>query len=82
MKPLTALGKLSLRAKSTLLIEGLVRDRFSFATFLNVLLAVMPGSVIGGQLGALLNRELPINTVRGIYAVAVVLMAGRILMLS
>lgn len=62
-----------------LLIEGLIRDYFSFGTFAMVLLGVMPGSVIGGQLGARLNDELPVNHVKAVYAVVVLFISYKIL---
>ncbi len=62
-----------------LLIEGLIRDYFSFQTFVMVLLAVMPGSVVGGQLGARLNEELPVNYIKGIYAAVVLFISYKIL---
>ncbi len=61
------------------LVEGLVRHYFSLGTFAKVLLAVVPGSVIGGQLGAVHNKELPVNLVKGIYAVVLLGIAWRIL---
>lgn len=62
-----------------LLIEGLVHDYFSFKTIVMVLLAIIPGSVIGGQLGARLNEKLPANYIKGIYAVVILLISFKIL---
>ncbi len=62
-----------------LLIEGLVRDYFSFRSVVIVLLAVMPGSVIGGQLGARLNEELPVSYIKAIYAVVILIISYKIL---
>jgi uncharacterized membrane protein YfcA len=63
-----------------LLVEGLVRDRFSFETFAKVLVSIAPGSVIGGQLGSALNTRLPLGYVKGIYAIVVLLIAVKILL--
>ncbi|HIJ72804.1 MAG TPA: TSUP family transporter, partial [Candidatus Hydrogenedentes bacterium] len=62
-----------------LLVEGLIRDYFSFRTFVKVLLAIMPGSLIGGQIGARLNEELPTDYIKGVYAIVVLYVAYRIL---
>lgn len=62
-----------------LLTEGLVRDYFSFKTFIMVLVPVMPGSVIGGQLGARLNQGLPVRYVKSIYAVVVLIISYKVL---
>lgn len=62
-----------------LLIEGVIRGYFAFPTFLQVLVAIMPGSVVGGQLGAMLNKKLPVNYIKGIYAIVVVFIAYKIL---
>jgi len=62
-----------------LMIEGLIYDYFSFKTIVVVLLAIIPGSAIGGQLGARLNEELPVNYVKGIYAVVILLLSFKIL---
>ncbi len=62
-----------------LLIEGLIRDYFSFHTFILVLLAIMPGSVIGGQLGARLNEVLPVTYVKGVYAAVMLIISYKIL---
>jgi len=62
-----------------LLVEGLLRDYFSFGTFARVLLAIVPGSIIGGQIGGRLNHVLPADYVKGIYAVAALFIAYQLL---
>lgn len=62
-----------------LMIDGLMRERFSMGTFLQIWMAITPGSIIGGQLGALLNGVVPINGVKGVYAVVVLLIAAKLL---
>lgn len=62
-----------------LLIEGLVDDHFSFKAVVMVLLAIVPGSAIGGQLGARLNEDLPGNYVKAVYAVVTMLISYKIL---
>jgi len=61
-----------------LLIDGVVRDRFSMWSFLQIWLAIAPGSIIGGQLGAMLNGVAPLNAVKGVYAVVVLLIAAKL----
>ena len=63
-----------------LLIDGMMRQRFSMWTFLQIWLSIVPGSLIGGQLGAMLNGVLSVNAVKSVYAVVVLLIATKLLL--
>ncbi len=69
----------SLLGGGLLLIDGLFHEYFSFRTFVLVLLAVMPGSLIGGQLGARMFEQLSTNYVKAIYAVVVLFIAYKLM---
>jgi len=54
---------------------------FSFQALVRVLLPVVPGSVVGGQLGARLNERLSVQYIKAVYAVVLLAIAYRILRL-
>jgi uncharacterized protein len=62
-----------------LMIDGLMRERFAMGTFLQIWMAIVPGSLIGGQLGAMLNGAISVNGVKGVYAVVVFMIAAKLL---
>ena len=62
-----------------LLFEGLARDYFSIETFLKVAACIIPGSIIGGQIGSTLNKRLPTNYVKLVYAVIVLFIACKVI---
>lgn len=62
-----------------LTIEGLVRDYFSLQTVLKVALAIFPGSIVGGLIGARLNEELPLNYVKAADAAVILILAYKLL---
>ncbi len=62
-----------------LLIEGLVNDHFSFKAIVMVLLALIPGSAVGGQLGARLNQDLPGNYIKVTYALVTLFISYKVL---
>jgi len=62
-----------------LLTEGLMKDYFSLATFLRVAVCVIPGSMIGGQIGTFLTHKLPTNHVKAAYALVVLFIAYKVL---
>ena len=72
----------SLIGGGVLMAQGLIQDHFSFRTCVLVLLAIVPGSLVGGRMGATLNRHLPISLLRGFYAVVVLVIAYKLLILG